>query len=199
MISLKPSHIKRYKDIAALLIKYGRGDLLQADEFAELRADSEASRGLEAKAEDLARDLEAMGPTYVKLGQVLSSRSDLLPAPYLAALSRLQDDVEPFPFEDVERIVQEDLGVRLSKAFADFESTPVAAASLGQVHRATLRDGRRVAVKVQRPEIRARIATDLEVLAEMASVLDSSTETGRAVGFADVHPAAGRITRPSAC
>jgi ubiquinone biosynthesis protein len=115
---------------------------------------------------------------------VLSTRPDLLPAPYLAALTRLQDRVEPFAFTEVERIIASELGVRISKAFAEFEATPLAAASLGQVHRARLRDGRRVAVKVQRPGVRERVADDLEALQEIGAFLDAHTELGRRYEFA---------------
>src|SRR4029078_12161350 len=94
-----------------------------------------------AKADELAADLESLGPTFVKDGQLLSTRVELLPRPYLDALSRLQDEVEPFGFDEVEKIVTTELGVRISKAFADFESTPMASASLGQVHLAQMRDG----------------------------------------------------------
>src|SRR5207249_9036308 len=114
------------------------------------------------QAEELATDLENLGPTFVKLGQLLSTRADLLPAPYLDALARLQDKLEPFPFEEVERIVSSELGLRLSKAFEHFDSAPIAAASLGQVHRATLRHGLPVVVKVQRPDIRQQIVEDLD-------------------------------------
>ena len=120
----------------------------------------------------LADDLEAMGPTFIKLGQFLSTRTDLLPAPYVEALSRLQDNVAPFPFTDVERIVTEELGVRISKAFAVFEDIPVAAASLGQVHRAELRDGRVGRGQGSAAGIRERIETDLEALEEIAELLD---------------------------
>ncbi|HEX6739015.1 MAG TPA: AarF/UbiB family protein [Vicinamibacteria bacterium] len=130
-------------------------------------------------AEQLAADIEALGPTFIKLGQVLSTRADLVPAPYLEALARLQDDVEPFPFAQVEEIVATELGLRLSKAFAEFDPRPLAAASLGQVHRAALRDGRAVAVKVQRPEIRAGIMADLEVLSEIAAFAERHTEWGQ--------------------
>ncbi|HZI67446.1 MAG TPA: AarF/ABC1/UbiB kinase family protein, partial [Thermoanaerobaculia bacterium] len=189
-LSLKPTHLKRYKDIAVLLMKYGRGDLARrldvetdlppAPPGAEPRG---AEPSASTKAEELARDLERLGPTFVKLGQLLSTRADLLPVPYLEALARLQDKVEPFPFADVERIVGEELGVRISKAFVDFEATPLAAASLGQVHRATLRDGRAVAVKVQRPGIREQIVEDLEAFAEIARVLDRHSDAGKLYQF----------------
>jgi predicted unusual protein kinase regulating ubiquinone biosynthesis (AarF/ABC1/UbiB family) len=137
-------------------------------------------------AAELADDLERMGPTFIKLGQLLSTRPDILPPPYLHALARLQDRVEPFSFGEVERIVAAELGVRLSKAFSEFEASPVAAASLGQVHRAAMRDGRRVAVKVQRPDIRERVAEDLEALAEIAEFLDEHTEMGRRYEFGKI-------------
>ena len=111
----------------------------------------------EPEAKELAADLEKLGPTFIKLGQLLSTRADLLPVPYLEALSRLQDHIEPFPYEEVDRIVSSELGVRISKAFAEFDREPLAAASLAQVHRAYMRDGRAVVVKVQRPNIREQI------------------------------------------
>ena len=178
-VSWKPAHWKRYKDIALLLVKYGRGDLASRlgmkDELAQERPLSDA--GSVPAADELARDLERLGPTFVKIGQLLSTRSDLLAPPYLEALARLQDSVEPFPFADVEAIVTEELGARISKAFVEFEAVPVAAASLGQVHRARLRDGRRVAVKVQRPGIRDQILEDLEAFAEVAELLDRRSGT----------------------
>src|SRR6266850_7967431 len=179
-LSLKPERLKRYKDVAMLLIKYGRSDLISqagledSVQLDEIKAESES-----ATAEELAADLEKLGPTFIKLGQLLSTRADLLPKPYLDALERLQDQVEPFPYEEVERIVSGELGVRISKAFADFETQPLAAASLGQVHRASLRDGRQVVVKVQRPGIREQIVADLEALGEVARFVDAHTELGK--------------------
>ena len=134
----------------------------------------------------MAGDLERMGPIYVKLGQVLSSRADLLPPPYLKSLARLQDHLEPFSFAEVEETVQSELGVRVSKAFQEFELKPLAVASLGQVHRAVLRNGRPVVVKVQRPGIRKMIADDLEVLEDLAQFLDGHTEAGRLYCFSDI-------------
>ena len=181
--SLKLAHVKRYKDIAVLLIKYGRSDVVRE---AGWDGELEPAKGTVVstpKAEELASDLEAMGPTFVKLGQLLSTRPDLLPPPYIEALSRLQDKVEPFSYEELEQIVTEELGVRISKAFAQFSTEPLAAASLGQVHRATLRDGRHVVVKVQRPNIREQVIEDLASLAEIAAVLDRRTKIGKRFHF----------------
>jgi predicted unusual protein kinase regulating ubiquinone biosynthesis (AarF/ABC1/UbiB family) len=183
-ISLKPEYLKRYRDIAWLLMKYGRSDLVRQAGLEDALDDESATAEAAApEAAELSKDLEKMGPTFVKLAQLLSTRADLLPLPYLEALARLQDDVEPFSFKEVEEIVTEELGVRLSKAFANFEAQPVAAASLGQVHRADMRDGRQVVVKVQRPGIREVVVKDLEILQGIAEFLDSHTETGRRYDF----------------
>ncbi|MES2981074.1 MAG: AarF/UbiB family protein [Verrucomicrobiota bacterium] len=187
-MKLTPTHLKRYKEIAKIFWKYGRSDLAQhmgnQDDIDPLELNPEDNG--KSTPDQLTDDLEAMGPTYVKLGQVLSSRPDLLPAPYLKALARLQDNVKPFPFEEVEEIVTRELGVRLSKAFSSFDSEPLAAASLGQVHSATLRDGRPVVVKVQRPNIRPQIAEDFEVLGDIAKFLDAHTATGRRYRFSTI-------------
>jgi ubiquinone biosynthesis protein len=187
-LSLKPHHLKRYKDIALLFLKYGTSDL--AREFAQDDTGDEQGR-LAAKPgqfapDELAADLEKMGPTFVKFGQLLSSRPDLLPEPYLKALARLQDKVKPFPFAEVEQIVTGELGIRISKAFSFFDEKQLAAASLGQVHRAALREGRPVVVKVQRPDIRKQIAEDFEVLEEIATFLDQHTDLGRRYRFGKI-------------
>nr|MDQ3389388.1 AarF/UbiB family protein [Gemmatimonadota bacterium] len=184
MLSLRPEHLKRYAEIGRLLSKYGRGDLVRESGIEEILRDETLPEegGGDLLGEELASDLERLGPTFVKMGQLLSTRADLLPTSYIDALSRLQDDVEPFAFEEVERCVTVELGVRLSKGFEEFDSVPMAAASLGQVHRARLRGGREVAVKVQRPGIRERIAEDLDALEELAEVIDRHTEMGRRFG-----------------
>src|SRR6187401_1361138 len=163
-MKISAKHLKRYKEIGLLLWKYGRSDLVQQMGIDEAVDPQEASV---ATPEQLADDLEAMGPTFVKLGQVLSGRIDLLPETYVRALARLQDKVKPFPYADVEQIVMTELGARISKAFSRFDPEPLAAASLGQVHSAALRDGRLVAVKVQRPNIHKQIVEDFEVLAQI--------------------------------
>jgi ubiquinone biosynthesis protein len=176
-LSLKPQHIKRYVEIARLFLRYGKSDVVS--ELALDGIDQQLAPSPDApRPEDLADDLEAMGPTFVKLGQILSSRADLLPDAYLKALSRLQDNVKPFPYEEVEKAVTDELGVRISKAFQSFDRDPLAAASLGQVHRATLRDGRAVCVKIQRPGIRRVIAEDMEALNEIVTLL-ALTRFGR--------------------
>jgi predicted unusual protein kinase regulating ubiquinone biosynthesis (AarF/ABC1/UbiB family) len=185
-ILIKPEHLRRYGEIARLLVKHGRMDLVR-NAGLENALDPRNRAVPEApppEAMELATDLERLGPTYVKLGQLLSTRADLLPLPYLQALTRLQDRVEPFPFSEVERIVSSELGVRLDVAFAHFDPDPIAAASLGQVHRAVLRDGRPVAVKVQRPKIREQLLGDLEVLRDLANFLDKHTDVGRRYEFA---------------
>jgi predicted unusual protein kinase regulating ubiquinone biosynthesis (AarF/ABC1/UbiB family) len=181
------THLTRYKQIAGLLWKYGRSDLvknmgMEEGDAAVLEQTPHGS----ARPDELAADLEAMGPAYIKLGQVLAGRPDLLPTAYLKSLERLQDRVQPFPCEEAEQIVMNELGVRISKAFSRFDRVPLATASLGQVHSAALRDGREVVVKVQRPGIRAQIAGDFEVLAEIASFLDEHTAAGRRYRFRNV-------------
>jgi ubiquinone biosynthesis protein len=183
----KPAHFPRYRDIGMLFWRHGRSDVFRRlAEMPELKDEPVSDNGKGPTPEQFVRDLEKMGPTFVKLGQLLSSRADLLPPPYLKALARLQDNVEPFPFKDVEAAIHDELGVRISKAFAYFDPKPLAAASLGQVHRAMLRDGREVAVKVQRPGIRKQIAEDLDVLDEIASFADEHTKLGRRHRLGDV-------------
>jgi ubiquinone biosynthesis protein len=184
-LSLKPEHLKRYKDIATLLIQHGRSDIVKTVDV-DLPDDQVVEEQVTGDPQKLAADLEALGPTFIKLGQLLSTRSDLLPGPYLDALARLQDRVEPFSFQEVEEIVSTELGVRISKGFAEFDNVPLAAASLGQVHRAQLRDGRPVAVKVQRPGIRQVILEDLDAFAQIAAMVDKHTEIGRRFAFQDM-------------
>ena len=187
-MKLSTNHLKRYQEIAQLFWKYGRSDLVTQmgiGEGVDPKEREPANEG-QATPDQLADDLEAMGPTYVKLGQVLSGRPDLLPEPYLKALARLQDKVKPFSFAEVEEIVTTELGVRISKAFSRFDAEPMAAASLGQVHSAALRDGRLVVVKVQRPNIAKQIAEDFEVLTEIAEFFDAHTELGKRHRFLNI-------------
>ncbi len=176
-VSVLPPKLSRYRAVAALLLKYGRTPLASKPTVLGT-ANGEQLPDDSGEPEALAADLEKLGPTFVKLGQLLSTRGDLLPPAYLEALTRLQDDVEPFPFVEVQQTIERELGVRLSKAFSSFDEVPVAAASLGQVHRAALRDGHVVAVKVQRPNIVDQIKIDLEALEEVAAFLEKHSDAG---------------------
>ena len=177
-----------YTDLVRLLLRYGRTDLLagaQLDEFA-IGDDDAVDAGSEKTAEAFAADLERMGPTYIKMGQLLSTRFDLLPPAYTEALTRLQDTVEPFPFEEVQEIVESELGARIKDLFATFDEEPLASASLGQVHRATTRSGRDVVVKVQRPDVRDTIRDDMSVLGKVTEVADKRTSVGRSYGLSQL-------------
>ncbi len=183
-ISLQPSHLKRYKDIAWIIYRYGSSQIGKSKELEKIVGEDQKAHTAEdlasaAAAEELANDLEKMGPTFIKIGQLLSTRADLLPAPYILALARLQDKVKPFDFAEVDKAITQELGVRTSRAFSWIDPKPIAAASLGQVHQATMRDGRSVAVKVQRPGIREELVNDLDSLHEIAVLLDDHTEFGK--------------------
>lgn len=178
IMNFSAHNLKRYKDIAVLMTKYGGSPaVLSPFELNGGRRKHETRDW--AQAEELPEDLERLGPTFVKLGQILSSRPDILPERYLKALSRLHDKVRPFPYEEVEAIVEAELGARINKVFAKFSREPLAAASLGQVHSAALRCGRPVVVKVQRPGIAQQIEQDFAALEEMAGFLNRHTRLGQ--------------------
>lgn len=137
------------------------------------------------KPEEFVADLEALGPTFIKVGQSLSTRADMVPPSYLAALERMQDDVAPVDFAEIRAVIEDELGVRISKMFVEFDPRPIGTASLAQVHRATLRGGRQVAVKVQRPHVAEQVRADLDALATIAGRVDHATDLGRRIRFAD--------------
>jgi predicted unusual protein kinase regulating ubiquinone biosynthesis (AarF/ABC1/UbiB family) len=180
---LKPRNLGAYRDLLLLFTKYGRKDfrlsLAPEDFLAPENESTEIEPDVKARAEAFAKALKEMGPTYVKFGQLLSTRPDIVPQEYIAALESLQDNLEPFSYGEVERIVEDELGVRISKGFDSFDATPLAAASLGQVHRAVLRDGRDVVVKVQRPDVREQVHKDLDVFSDIATEMERHTEIGR--------------------
>lgn len=180
---LSTRNLGAYRDLLLLFVRYGRKDFrltLTTEDFLSGQSEeTDVEPDVQERALAFAKSLREMGPAYVKFGQLLSTRPDIVPQEYILALESLQDDLDPFSFGDVERIVEEELGVRISKAFESFEATPLAAASLGQVHRAVLRDGREVVVKVQRPDVREQVRHDLEVFTEIAQELERHTDLGR--------------------
>ena len=177
-------HLNRYRQILTVLFKYGFGDLvdvLKIEQYLEIGLQM-ISRKRREQAERLTRServrmaLEELGPTFIKLGQVLSTRPDLVPVQFIEELSKLQDHVPPFPYAEVAQIIESELGAAPGDIFRHFEETPLAAASIGQVHRAQLKDGEEVAVKVQRPGIRKIIEVDLEIMLHLASLMERHLE-----------------------
>jgi len=177
-------HLNRYHRILQVLFKYGFEDLID-----RLHIDQYLESGLQminrkprpqvqrfSRQERLRMAMEELGPTFVKLGQLLSTRPDFIPPEYLSELAKLQDKVPPFSYEEVVAIFKEELGSDPVELFTCFDPTPLAAASIGQVHRATMKDGAEVVVKVQRPNIENTIAVDLEILAHIASLMEEHLE-----------------------
>lgn len=177
-------HLSRYHQILRVLFKYGFNDLVD-----RLHIDQYLESGLQminrkprhqfsrlSRPERLRMVFEELGPTFIKLGQVLSTRPDLISAEFLDELSKLQDDIAPFSTEELQTIFQEELGYSPEEIFQYFDSQPLAAASIGQVHKARLDNGAEVVVKVQRPGIENTIAVDLEILAHIASLMEQYLE-----------------------
>src|SRR6266704_5774813 len=167
-------HPERYFEIFRILRKYNLHHV--AAEFGLKHRHEEEEDGHllddhddhDDHAADLASALEELGPCYIKLGQLLSTRPDLLPAHYISALSRLQQAVKPVPSDKITSIIESELGAPISELFQSFECEPLATASMAQVHRAVLPNGSEVAVKVQRPSVRQRIEIDIEIMHEVA-------------------------------
>lgn len=180
--------MRRWREIARALWKHHRAGAFRRGGAREERRrmgemlDPQRSAAL---ADEFVRDLESLGPTFVKLGQALSTRPDLLPPHYVRALERIQDDVAPVPAAQVRERIESELGYRIRHLFASFDDEPIAAASLAQVHAAELPDGRRVAVKVQRPDVVALVRDDLSALSRLTAGLDHVSETSRRYGFSE--------------
>ncbi|KJS46638.1 2-polyprenylphenol 6-hydroxylase [Desulfosporosinus sp. BICA1-9] len=178
MIGKRIRHIKRYRDVAKVLARHGFGYVVEEMGLLHMLSlpkrlftDTEEIDRL-SMGERIRRVIEELGPTYVKIGQIASTRADIIPEDILQELESLQDNVPSFSFEEVARIIEQELGSPIEVNFSSFDEKPIAAASIGQVHRAQLRTGERVAVKVQRPNIKALIETDLEILLDLATLAE---------------------------
>jgi len=185
-------HPERYLEIFRVFRKYELHHVAAEFGMAHRHEEEEDLALLNGHEEDddhpegLAYALEELGPCFIKLGQLLSTRPDLLPADYIAALSRLQSTVVPVPGDKIVQIVETELGAPIGDLFQSFDPQPLAAASMAQVHRATLRNGDEVVVKVQRPGVRQRIEIDIEVLHEVARFLTRYTSYGTRYGISQM-------------
>ena len=184
-VSKRYRHLLRYQQILSVILKYGFENIIHA-----MNIDRYIESGLQLipfvtrheKVEKLSNTqrirmaLEELGPTFIKMGQVLSSRPDLIPVDLLQELAKLQDHVPPFEFEQVKIIIASEFGLPHDQVFLSMEETPFASASIGQVHRAKNRDNEPVAVKIQRPGIKKTIEIDLEIIHHLASIMENNIE-----------------------
>lgn len=175
------STTRRYRQIAAFILKYRRAGVLRAPGDPPGMDTSEG----DIPPEQFSEDIEALGPAFVKLAQALSTRPDLVAPRYLSALQRMQDGVGEVAAIEIEGVVAQELGAPVGALFRRFDPTPIAAGSLAQVHAAELPDGTPVAVKVQRPGIEARVASDMELLTSVARFAEGHADTARRLGVRD--------------
>jgi ubiquinone biosynthesis protein len=195
MAPAKTRNLGRLSEIAQVAVRHGFGYWFDTHRLTDLfprRSRLEVNGQPSQRGQHLREMLDELGPTFVKFGQLLSTRPDILPPDIISELRGLQDDVRPFPFAQVEQVIEEDLDLTLDKLFTEFDETPVAAASIGQVHRATLPNGRSVAVKVQRPGAPRQIEADLALLYQAARI---AKERVRALDFIDARQLVDEFSR----
>jgi ubiquinone biosynthesis protein len=177
-------HLNRYQQILRVLFKYGFGDLvetLKIEQYLEIGLQMISRKRREqierlTRAERVRMALEELGPTFVKLGQILSTRPDLIALEYVQEFSKLQDQVPPIPYQEVREIIRSETGKFPEEIFRHFEKSPLAAASIGQVNRARLEDTEEVVIKVQRPGIKRIIEVDLEIMLHLAGLMERHVE-----------------------
>lgn len=181
--------LNNYAKFFSFILKYYNSDVVKSTANSvlnEIEKTEISEDEYNQKPEELVEDLKKMGPTYVKLGQLLSTRPDLLPENYLQALANLQDDVETVPYEEIQKIFEEEIGVKINKAFELFDPKPLASASIGQVHLALLPSGRKVVVKIQRPGVRKNFIEELETLKNMADLAVTHSKVAKKYALDDV-------------
>jgi ubiquinone biosynthesis protein len=186
-------YVSRYLEIARVLAKYGFSDLVAAihlDRYLPfkkklVRAAKDPRLASLSRCERARLALEDLGPTFIKFGQIMSNRPDLMPEDLILELKKLQESVPAFPGETARQLLEEELNAPIDSLFSDFSIAPIAAASISQVHHATLPSGESVAVKVQRPNIEQVIKTDLEIMFHFASLAEKHIE-----GMETIDPAA---------
>lgn len=197
----RKGRLKRFRKIINTMAKHGFGQLIHDLGIEELarhlsyplhRKNTKGSHL--SKAQRFRMAMEELGPTFIKFGQLLSTRPDILPEDYLIELRRLQDNVQPFSGNQARKVIEKELNLPLDSLFESFDETPLAAASIGQVHKAVLPGGKKVVVKVQRPNIIKTIEQDLGILEEIAGLLDKYTTAGRLYNFTGIVSEFKRIT-----
>ena len=194
-------HIRRYRQITRVFLKHGLGYLIHRmgmEKYVPLptlyslqKCEREPDNCL---ADKLTHAFMELGPTFVKLGQVLSTRADILSPGFIAELERLQDKVSPVPIEQIKEQIAQEIGP-VDQIFADFNPVPLAAASIGQVHQATLKTGERVIIKVQRPNIEAQVENDLEIFINLARMMEKRSPEAARIGILDIVEDYGRMMR----
>jgi ubiquinone biosynthesis protein len=182
----KQRNLGRLSEIAQVAVRHGFGYAIDG------RKAGDPETGQTARGRHLREMLDELGPTFVKFGQLLSTRPDIVPPDIIAELRSLQDDVRPFPFADIEKTIRDELGQPIERLFTEFDEKPLAAASIGQVHRATLPNGRLVAVKVQRPNAPRQIEADLALMYQAAKL---AKERIRALDFIDTNEIVDEFSR----
>lgn len=184
-------HLRRYREIIFVFIKYGFGAIIDNIGILKhinvrrktLKQTNDENIAKLSRGERLRLALEELGPTFIKMGQILSTRSDILPKNIIKELEKLQDKAPAFSFDEVKSVIQNEFGESLEEAYAEFEPTPLAAASIAQVHKALLWSGKTVVVKVQRPGIEKIIAQDMRILEDIAKFVDNHTKYGKIYNF----------------
>jgi len=200
-IRQKIRHIRRYRQITRVFLKHGLGYLIHRmgmEKYVPIptlyslqKCEREPDNCL---ADKLTHAFMELGPTFVKLGQVLSTRADILSPGFIAELERLQDKVSPVPIEQIKEQIAREIGP-VDQIFADFNPVPLAAASIGQVHRATLKTGEQVIIKVQRPNIEALVENDLEIFINLARIMEKRSPEAARIGILDIVEDYGRMIR----
>ncbi len=192
-------HIRRYRQITRVFIKHGLGYLIHRmgmgkyvslpNRYSLQKCEREPDNCL---ADKLTNAFMELGPTFVKLGQVLSTRADILSPGFIAELERLQDKVSPVPIEQIKEQIAKEIGP-VDQIFADFNPVPLAAASIGQVHQATLKTGEKVIIKIQRPNIAAQVENDLEIFINLARIMEKRSPEAARIGILDIIEDYGRM------
>lgn len=192
-VVIKLAIINRYKEILSVFVKHGFGtiiDQIGVLDHLNIKIKKNLRKGKDPQTnvklsvgERLKLSFEELGPTFIKLGQILSTRPDILPPDVIAELVKLQDSVKPFPFEDVKSVIESEFDDEFQNIFMEFDEEPLASASISQVHPARLHSGRKVVVKVQRPSIERIMYQDLRLLEDLASFIDNHTKFGKVYDF----------------